>query len=118
MGCIELRDLRVLGRHGAAAGEQDQAQPFRIDLDIHADLGPAGASDDLGDTVDYGAAVAAVADVVGSESHRLLERLAVRIAEAVTALDPRVTKVTVTVAKLRPPVPADLGSAAVRITRP
>jgi dihydroneopterin aldolase len=61
--------------------------------------------------------VATVAQVVTGERHRLLERLATRIADDVLALDDRVTAVAVTVRKLRPPVPVDLASAAVTLTR-
>ena len=55
--------------------------------------------------------------MVSGERHALLERLAERIAETALA-DGRVRSVTVTVRKLRPPVPVDLGSAAVRVVRP
>jgi dihydroneopterin aldolase/2-amino-4-hydroxy-6-hydroxymethyldihydropteridine diphosphokinase len=109
--------LRVVGVHGALPEEQDRAQPFEVDLDLAADLAAAGASDALGDTVDYGSVAAAVARVVGGESHRLLERLAARIAEEALALDPRIASVEVAVRKLRPPVPVDLASAGVRVSR-
>ncbi len=108
----------MVGAHGALPEEQERAQPFEVDLDLTADLSAAGASDDLADTVDYGAVVAAAERVVAGERHRLLERLATRIADDVLALDGRITAVTVTVRKLRPPVPVDLASAAVTITRP
>ena len=113
---IELRGLRLLGTHGAHPEEQRRAQPFEIELEAEADLGPAGRSDDLGDTVDYGALVGAVARVVSSERFSLLEALAQRIADVVLT-DDRVLAVTVTVRKLRPPVPVDLETAGVRITR-
>jgi len=114
---IELRGLRVLGVHGALPEEQDRAQPFEIDLDVETDLSRAGISDHLADTVDYGALAVVVAAVVGDERFRLLERLAERVAAQVAEADPRIRAVTVTVRKLRPPVPVDLGSAGVRITR-
>ena len=114
---IELRGLRVLGVHGALAEERERAQPFEVDLDVEADLRAAGASDRLDDTLDYGAIAATVERVVAEERHVLLERVAERIAEEVGA-DPRVRSLTVTVRKLRPPVPVDLETAAVRITRP
>jgi len=61
----------------------------------------------------------AVGRVVAGERHRLLERLAERVAEEVLAGGGgRVRSVTVSVRKLRPPVPVDLGSAGVRLTRP
>ena len=113
---IELRGLRVLGTHGVLAEERDRPQPFEVDLDVVADLGPAGASDDLGQTIDYGVLAAQVVKVVGGEPCDLLERLAARIAEVVLG-EPRVSSVTVAVRKLRPPVPVDLASAGVRVTR-
>jgi dihydroneopterin aldolase len=114
---IELRGLRVLGTHGVLPEEQARAQPFEVDLDLEADLRPAGRSDELADTVDYGALAEQVAAVVSGERHALLERLAARIADTVLD-DRRVTSVTVTLRKLRPPVALDLASAGVRVVRP
>jgi len=116
---IELRGLRAVGTHGALAEEHLRAQPFEVDLDIHADLRAAGLSDALGDTVDYGAVTQAITGVVAGEHAELLEHLAERIAAAVLEVaGPIASSVTVMVRKLRPPVPADLASAGVRITRP
>ena len=111
---IELRGLRALGVHGALPEEQSRAQPFEVDLDIELDLSAASQSDDLGDTLDYGGVAEMVEKVVTGEHFTLLERLAARIAEVVLD-DGRVTAVTVSVRKLRPPVPVDLESAGVRI---
>lgn len=113
---IELRGLTALGVCGALPEEQARAQPLEVDLDIHADLGAAGASDDLDDTVDYGAVCELVERVVTTERFVLLERLAARIAEVVLS-DDRVQGVTVGVRKLRPPVPQILTTSGVRITR-
>lgn len=114
---IRLAGLRLLGVHGALPEEQVRAQPFEVDLDLVADLAQAGRTDSLADTVDYGAVVAATQRVVVGEGHRLLERLATRIADDVLTVDPRITSVTVTVRKLRPPVPADLAWVEVMMTR-
>ncbi|MGZ4677122.1 MAG: dihydroneopterin aldolase [Acidimicrobiia bacterium] len=115
MGTILVEGLEVLGVHGVLPEEQTRAQPFRIDLELTVDLDAAGASDDLTDTVDYGALIEAVARIVESERHQLLERLASRVA-VVCREDARVTAVTVTVRKLRPPVPAAVDRVGVRIT--
>src|SRR5207248_1456291 len=79
--------------------EQVRAQPFAVDLDVEADLAAAGRSDDLSDTVDYGALAALVVRVIEEEHCVLLERLAERIADAVRA-DERVRSVTVVVRQL------------------
>lgn len=113
---IYLTGLRAVGRHGVLPEEQARAQPFEIDLDLTLDLRAAGASDALGDTVDYGALAESVAAIVAGEHHALLERLAARIAQ-VCRTDARVVSATVTVKKLRPPVPVDAEFAAVRVTR-
>jgi dihydroneopterin aldolase len=116
---IELRGLRVVGTHGVLPEEHQRAQPFEVDLDIEADLRPAGESDALGDTIDYGAVTEAAAGVVAGDHAELLEHLAERIATAVLSVaGPRASAVTVSLRKLRPPVAVDLASAAVRITRP
>lgn len=113
---VELRGLRVLGRHGCLSEEQARDQPFEVDVDVELDLAAAGASDDLADTLDYGAVAEVVARLVATEPSALLERVAARIADVVLA-DTRVRSVTVAVRKLRPPVPVDLATAGVRITR-
>lgn len=114
---IELEGLRVTALVGALPEERDRAQPLDIDLYLTVDLSAAGASDELADTVDYGAVCDAAAAVIAEGWVRLLERLAERLAEAVLAVDGRVTEVTVAVRKLRPPVPHQLATSGVRITR-
>lgn len=116
MDRILIPGLRELGVHGVLPEEQVRPQPFEVSIELHVDLAKAGASDDLADTVDYGAVCDAVSRVVTAESYRLLERLATRIAEVCTA-DPRVQGVVVEVRKLHPPVHAQVDHVAVRIER-
>ena len=113
---IELRGLRVLGRHGALEGEQDTAQPFEIDLEIEAELAEAAEDDDLAKTVDYSRAVETAVSIVSGHRYNLLEALAAAVAGGVLEI-PGVHAVTVAVRKLRPPVAADLSSAGVRLRR-
>ncbi len=114
---IELRGLRLLGTHGVLSEEQIRPQPFEVDLDLVVDTATAGRSDQLEDTVDYAGVVERVAAVVaGARSFRLLESLADTIASSVLE-DARVIEVTVVVRKLQPPLPADIGTVGVRVTR-
>jgi 7,8-dihydroneopterin aldolase/epimerase/oxygenase len=109
---LELRGLRVMGIHGVLAEERTGPQPFELDLDVEVEA----TSDDLAATVDYGTLAAAAAEVVATQSHQLLEVLADAVADAVLA-HPGVRSTTVVVRKLRPPVPLDLATAGVRVTR-
>jgi dihydroneopterin aldolase len=113
---IELRGLRASGICGVLPEERERPQPLEVDLDIVADLSKAGRSDSLEDTVDYGAICSIVERVITTEGFNLLERLADRIAEVVLA-DDGVAEVEVAVRKLRPPVPQQLATSGVRITR-
>jgi dihydroneopterin aldolase len=113
---IELRGLQVMGICGALAEEQVRAQPLEVDIDVRADLGPAGRSDALDDTIDYGTICDTSERIITEGRFTLLERLAERLAE-VLLLDDRVVSVTITVRKLRPPVPHHLATSGVCITR-
>jgi dihydroneopterin aldolase len=113
---IELRGLRALGICGALPEERERVQPLEVDLDVVADLATAGETDALTDTIDYGALAEAVEAVITTERFTLLERLAARVTEVVLEVD-GVLEVTVAVRKLRPPVPQQLDTSGVRITR-
>lgn len=114
---IELRGLRLAGIVGVLPHEQAQPQPLEVDVDLVVDLRPAGTSDDLGDTVDYGAVCDRVERAVTDTRFALLEALAERIAADVLAADGAIRAVTVAVRKLRPPVAQQLSTSGVRITR-
>lgn len=113
---IEIRGLRVVGIVGALSEERDRAQPFEVDVDMLTDISDAGATDNLDATINYADPVQMIENIIRNEAHVLLERVATRIAEDILA-HPKVLAVEVVVRKLRPPLPADMTSTAVRITR-
>jgi 7,8-dihydroneopterin aldolase/epimerase/oxygenase len=113
---ILLRGLRVFGHHGVLAHETDLGQVFVIDLELALDLGPAGRSDDLGETVDYGSLAGRVAELVGGRPRQLVEAVAEDVASLVLA-DERVHQVRVRVAKPHAPLPVDASEVAVELVR-
>ena len=76
----------------------------------------AGATDEIENTVDYGALCSAIDELCEAERYGLLERFATRLCEVMLAPQP-VLAVTVSVRKLRPPVPQHLASSGVTIHR-
>ncbi len=125
---IEIRGLELLLFCGVLDEEQTRRQPFRLDLDLYVDMATAGTSDDLFDTVDYGAVIDTVSQTMTGERFQLLERAASRVAELVlggdaegesadTGSEAPVHAVTVQIHKLRPPVPSHVESTGVRIHR-
>ena len=113
---IKLRGLRVVCVVGVLPEERERAQPLEVDVDLYADLLEAGKSDLLADTVDYGAVTELVERLCTETRAELLERLAHLIATELASLA-GVVAASATVRKLRPPVPNDLASSAVKVTR-
>ena len=113
---IELRGLRVMAYCGILPEEVERRQPFEIDVDVECDLRAAGDSDDLDNTIDYGGLVEAIEALAVNNRYGLLERFASDVAAAVLAPE-LATAATVTIRKLRPPVPQDLASSGVTIRR-
>lgn len=113
---IELTGLEVFAKHGVLPAEKEHAQVFRVDVAAYLDLSTAALSDDLGDTVDYGALAAEIREVVGAETHQLIERVAQRAAETVLRHD-LVERVVVTIHKPDAPVEVALTDVSVTVER-
>ena len=113
---IELRGLTVRGHHGVFEHERRDGQEFVVDITVWIDLDRAAASDDLTDTLDYGALAARVTDIVGGPARNLIETVAAEIADDVMG-DERVHAVEVVVHKPQAPIPLALGDVAVTIRR-
>ena len=118
-GCdrIRLTGLRVHGHHGVLPAERRDGQDFVVDVALSLDLRAAGGSDDLADTVDYGALAQALAEVVEGEPLDLLEALAGRLAE-VCLSDRRVGSAEVTVHKPAAPLGRAFSDVSVTVVRP
>ncbi|NMD56865.1 MULTISPECIES: dihydroneopterin aldolase [Tsukamurella] len=109
---IELTGLRVRGNHGVFDHERRDGQEFVVDLVLWVDSRPAAASDDLNDTVDYGALAQRAHDIVAGEPRNLIETVAAEIADEIAA-DEKVYAVEVTVHKPSAPIPLTFADVAV-----
>ena len=107
---IEIRGIRVHGRHGAYPGEKDAPQPFDIAIVVHADLRAAAASDRLADTLDYAELHRRAVRIVAARSFDLVERLADEILRVLFE-DARIVAAEVSIAK-----PGRLDGATASVT--
>ncbi len=114
---IALTGLRVRGHHGVLPAERRDGQDFVVDAVLAIDLRPAGASDDLTDTVHYGELAERLAAVVAGDPVDLLEALADRLA-AVCLADTRVRAVELTVHKPGAPIALEFQDVSVTVLRP
>lgn len=103
------------GRHGVRPAEREEAQEFKVDIELDTDLAEPGRSDRVEDTVDYRLVYAIAKDVVEGESVKLIETLASRIADRVLDLK-GVVGAHVRIAK-RPQSMRPIDAAAVDIRR-
>ena len=112
---VELRQLRVFGRHGVYPEEQEQGQDFLFDVDL--EVGTRGDSDRLEDAVDYTEVAQAVREVSDARTYALLEALATAVAdELLRRFGAERARVRVVKPAIRP---AGLdGTVGVSVTRP
>ncbi|MDN3482504.1 dihydroneopterin aldolase [Arthrobacter sp. APC 3897] len=114
---ITLTGITAQGFHGVFEEERRNGQPFVVDLVLHADLQPAGLSDDLTRTAHYGILAEQVAAIISGEPLNLIEALAERIAAAVLDGFAGVEAVEVTVHKPQAPITVPFGDVSVTIRR-
>jgi dihydroneopterin aldolase len=114
---IVLQGIQFYGYHGVPDAEQETGHRYEVDLALETDITAAAASDDVSQTVDYGAVARDVLTLGTTRQFRLIETLAVEISAQILDNHSRVEAVTIHVKKLLPPVPGVVQYAAVEITR-
>lgn len=114
---VALRGIVGFGHHGVFDFERRQGQRFVVDVTCFLDLSPAAASDDLDQTIDYGALASVVVADIERDPLNLIEALAERIAQTCLKQHQRVDTVQVTVHKPGAPMPVEVADVAVTVTR-
>lgn len=98
-GQVVVHGIQAEGRHGVTSDERARAQPFEVDVALHADLATAAGSDRLEDTVDYTQLEALIIERVRGKSVHLIETLAASIGQAVLERWPAIAEVDVAIRK-------------------
>ena len=111
-----LQGMEFYGYHGDIEAERALGGRYSVDVELTADLRPAGRSDDLADTIDYVRCFQVVRDLVENRQYRLLEAMAEAIAQALLGEHDRARAVRVRVAK-QPPVRGTFERFAVEVER-
>ncbi|MCT1917435.1 dihydroneopterin aldolase [Kocuria rhizophila] len=114
---ITLTGLGAVGYHGVFEKERRSGQPFFVDLVLHMDLRPAGATDDLTRTVHYGEVAEMVREIIIGTRFQLIEALAEEIARSLLEAFPAVAVLEVTVHKPKAPIDVTFSDVAVSIVR-
>ena len=113
-GSIVINGLRLFGRHGVYEEELLNGNTFELTLLLDYDISRPMISDDINDTLNYAQAVEIIRKEMETPS-KLLEHVASRIRRALITEYPAIKGGFIRIAKLNPPIPADMNYVAVTI---
>jgi len=116
MGIIQIENMEFYSFHGHFKEERIVGNKFIVDLTIESDMKKPAESDNLKDAVNYQRVYEIVKQQMEMKSH-LLEHIAGRILDAVYAEMQGITKATVKVSKMNPPMGGKIGSVSVVLTK-
>ena len=101
---VFVRGLEIEGNHGYYEEERKTKRRFRVHVELGTDLQKASKSDALTDTIDYFKVCQIIVDVGTTQTFKLLETLAGRIASNLQEEYPS-SAITIEIEKLAPPCP-------------
>nr|WP_288248059.1 2-amino-4-hydroxy-6-hydroxymethyldihydropteridine diphosphokinase [uncultured Romboutsia sp.] len=117
MDKIHIKDLEIIGFHGAIPEEKVLGQKFVLSFELDVDLRQAGKNDDLTKTVHYGKLAQKVEEEFTKTSYDLIEKAAEEICEFVLLNYPLVKKVKLLLKKPWAPTRKHVEYVAVEIER-
>ena len=117
IGKLELNDLIFWAHHGCFSEERIIGNRFVVQFSATYDMRKAASSDDLEDAVNYQVICDLIAEQMAIPSN-LLECVAKRILDQVTDRFPLLRQVTVSIAKINPPLGGEVGASRVTLTLP
>lgn len=108
---LTIERMHIFAHHGVLDQERTVGNEFEVTVILHYNAESAVDTDSLREAVPYDR----VAELIKAEMARpsaLLEHVCGRIARAVCTAYPRITSGTVTVTKLKPPMPVQSAGAS------
>lgn len=112
MGLISLTDMHFYAYHGVYEEEQIIGNDYWIDLDITTNIAKAGATDELGDTINY-ETVYLICKSEMKQRRRLLETIGNAIIQRLKYQFSTIAEVQIVIKKQNPPLGGKVGYASV-----
>jgi len=116
MGLIQIENMEFYSFHGHFKEERIVGNKFLVDLTVETDMEAPAASDNLKDAVNYQRLYEIIKQQMEMKSH-LLEHIAGRILDAIYSEMEGITKATVKVSKMNPPMGGKIGSVSIILSR-
>ena len=115
LGIIKVENIRVFTNHGCLKEETAIGSEYRVDLEVKANLQKSAITDELSDTVDY----VLLNRIIKEEmivASKLLETVAKRILNRIFSESDMVTKATVSISKINPPIGGDVEMVTIKMS--
>lgn len=117
MDQIRIDNLKVFAHHGVYPEESEHGQYFFVSAVLHVDTRPAGLSDELMESVDYGSVCMYIDKFMKKNTYKLLESVVENLARNILLKYPLVQAVSVTVSKPQAPIPLPFENVSVTAER-
>lgn len=117
MDSIIIEGLEIYAGHGVYARENECGQIFVVNAVLYTDLAPAGHSDELAYSTNYGQVCHLINDELRKNTFSLLEAAAEHLAEAIFMSFPLIRELEIEVRKPHAPVGLPFQSVSVKIRR-
>ena len=114
MGIIKLKNIRTFSFHGCLVEESKIGSDYSVDLEIKTDMRKSMETDELEDTVDYVHLNRIVMEEMAIRS-KLLEHVAHRIIKRTFDEIASISRVSLAVSKLNPPIGGDVEAVTIHI---
>lgn len=111
---IHIEAMRIHAFHGVMEQERVVGNDYLIDVSIDYPWTKAAETDRVEDTMSYADLADIIRDVMSVPSS-LLENVAKRMADAITAAFPQTTAIHIKITKLAPPMRCDCRGAGVEL---
>lgn len=113
---IIIKDIQLQALCGITEIERSQPQPILVDLSVRCANEAAFQSDELSDTLDYGAMTDCIRDIGERQQYCLLEKLTEELCQGLFQHFP-LTHLNIWVRKIRAPIKNFSGSVGIRLSR-
>ena len=114
---VFVEGIEFYGYHGVSEAEQEVGHRYLLDLAFEVISERSAESDDVLDTVDYGAAAGLAVQIAAAAKRRTVERVAAEIGDGLLAAFPLAASVEVRLCKLLHPCPVAASEAGVELVR-
>ena len=114
---IRIEELEVYAHHGVYPEENEKGQHFYVNATLYINTRPAGLTDDLSLSTNYGEVCQFITEFMQQHTFQLIETVAERTAYEVLQHFPLVQGLDLEIRKPEAPIPLPFGSVSVAIHR-